>query len=511
MGLTYDAFKTINNSIFYLASKGEDYEDPQLLMKVMRNQRFIGCSGDVYFIPGENSRDSLWVEVSQIKIDPKTNQVDLLQISEFNKFSMIVAREINEPEWPTGEKSVPSNFRPVQICVYEKTPEISKYGKLSLHIVSLIYLILVIVCTVFSYRRFNYSVTRFTENVHLTYNDIIHQFFMVCELLQILSLEPQDGILSKSTNNLNRILNTDLITSLDLKFDDFWNFYTLLLVLCGVWSVLASLSFLIKREVLNSNQYLFILKFLSNSLIPIIGHICFLPLSLMLLSIYKCEEGISDDLFESFLYRDCTEFCYKGKHKQVVIISIFTIAIFLSVSIFLRPTWEIGHDDQHIRTKVSYFSVLSVFQFVLVLIHVNFEKIGKISEGFLMFGVLICRVLITARMNPYNYEKSNIFQLVILSVCSWNMIVTSIYFILPYESHLKVILFSGIGLIFAFGFKIASRYPTRFISDYFYAIPILIKFQFSKDVGKTIKMNTFYKNIEEKIHLNDKNRVIRLN
>jgi hypothetical protein len=298
MGLTYDAFKTINNSIFYLASKGEDYEDPQLLMKVMRNQRFVGCSGEVYFIPGENSRDSSWLEVSQIKINPKTNQVDLFKISEFNKFSMIVAREINEPEWPTGEKSVPSNFRPVQICVYEKTPEISKYGKLSLHIVSLIYLILVIVCTVFSYRRFNYSVTRFTENVHLTYNDIIHQFFMVCELLQILSLEPQDGILSKSTNNLNRILNTDLITSLDLKFDDFWNFYTLLLVLCGVWSVLASLSFLIKREVLNSNQYLFILKFLSNSLIPIIGHICFLPLSLMLLSIYKCEEGISDDLFE---------------------------------------------------------------------------------------------------------------------------------------------------------------------------------------------------------------------
>ena len=44
---------------------------------------------------------------------------------------------------------------------------------------------------------------------------------------------------------------------------------------------------------------------------PIWAYTLFVPLVYLLLGIYECEEGILDNLTDSFLAKDCNTFCWK--------------------------------------------------------------------------------------------------------------------------------------------------------------------------------------------------------
>ena len=119
MGLTYDSFATIANLVKYTIIKGEDYENPEILMKTMRTQRFIGCTGDVNFLVSQNSRIRSWASMIQIIVDQNSKSFDLLDFGKFDKFSLVVYKIYSRPHWNTKDGLAQTNYRTSNKCVYD--------------------------------------------------------------------------------------------------------------------------------------------------------------------------------------------------------------------------------------------------------------------------------------------------------------------------------------------------------------------------------------------------------
>ena len=47
---------------------------------------------------------------------------------------------------------------------------------------------------------------------------------------------------------------------------------------------------------------------------PGLSNILVVPVLIVLLQVFQCEEGISDKLDDSFMNKDCDTFCWEGKH-----------------------------------------------------------------------------------------------------------------------------------------------------------------------------------------------------
>lgn len=48
---------------------------------------------------------------------------------------------------------------------------------------------------------------------------------------------------------------------------------------------------------------------LAEIIIPILGHIGFLPIMSTLFNIFLCDKSIGDEFTDSFMNKDCYEFC----------------------------------------------------------------------------------------------------------------------------------------------------------------------------------------------------------
>ena len=363
MCMTYDGFKTISNSAKYLILKGEDYEDHSIFMNTMRTQKFIGCSGEVFFIPSENSRNKPWLGLLQLVINSTTSEFDFVQIAKFNKFAVIAAELINNPVWPTGEDSVPSNYRVSDVCLYKNTSQSPK-SFLVLYIFSFISMIVVIISSYFSMKKFENEVTAISNNVHLSYSEIFHYFFIVCHFFQILALEPSGGLLNKTTNKLNLKLGLDFLEAFDWKLEDYWKFYLILIAIMAAYIIETVTIVIIDKfcvRIMNSWSFF---KFSIEYILPLAGHLGFMPLILMMISIFKCES--QDDSYDLVFSKDCTKFCYKGKHLLYLISGSILIMIYLSISTLLRPYWELQQSHINIKTKVYFFSYLSIFQYISI-------------------------------------------------------------------------------------------------------------------------------------------------
>ena len=476
MCLTYDGFKTISNSVKYLISRGEDYEDLNLLMKTMRTQKFIGCSGEVYFIPDENSRNKPWLGFLQLVINSTSNEYDFVPILKINKFAVIAAEVINSPVWPTGGALVPSCYRVNDACLYKSTSRLQN-SSVGLYIFSCILLIIVMISSYVSIRMFKYEMNVIKDKVNLFYYDAFTYGFIICHFFQILALEPSRGLLNRKTNKLNLKLGLEIIEIGNLKMQDYWQFYLVLLLTVGIYVLLTVFVLMSNKYCLRIANSFCIFKVFITFILPVIGNFGFIPLSLMLLSIFKCEK---DDSIGAVFSRDCTQYCYKGKHLLYLVFGSVFISLYLSLSTILRPYWEMKQSTLNINTKVSFFGILSIFQVALILCKVLVGESNQVLQGYFLSCLIFCFIIVIVKIKPFNYERLNIFITITLSINFWVMIFSSTELILGYETQMIIAMFCGIFVILIIGLKVQSRYPKKFISDPHDAIQVLIRFQFTR-------------------------------
>jgi hypothetical protein len=332
---------------------------------------------------------------------------------------------------------------------------------------------------------------------YATLYDHLSMLFLALELFQILALHPRSSIYAKALKSFAYIPGFNIISAYNLKFEEFWRFYKFLLGGSLNFSVFSVIVLVSERYYLKLFHFMGILEFWSNYILPILGHFMLMPVFLGLFQIFRCEEGLSDDLLESFFFRDCSQYCYKGKHYGYSIFSAMTLILFLFCSIYYRHRWEDSRVYFNIHTKASFLSVLSVFQVVLVLVKVNVEIYSEFIMGCCISFLLLVMILATICIKPYNYERVHITQIFALSLALWTFLINIVSVFFYRDRLFSIILFSGCGFLMLIWMKIVSRSPNRFIIDRENAIPVLMRFQFSKRFGEIITRSKYYQVFHE--------------
>lgn len=74
-------------------------------------------------------------------------------------------------------------------------------------------------------------------------------------------------------------------------------------------------------------------------LLPVLGNLGFLPIISTLLNVFVCDESIGDGFDESFLAKDCYEFCWKDFHLIYALASIVGLLVYEPLAVYARPFW----------------------------------------------------------------------------------------------------------------------------------------------------------------------------
>ena len=490
MCLTYDTVSVVKNAIMHLISIGEDFEDPSLLIETMRTQKFVGCMGNVYFKNNANNRMSYLISYKQIAYNQTTEKYTYEEFSTINPFSTQVFHYVNDPYWPTGENYTPSNYIEYSECGFDsRLVTKSEKGQIMIFIFSSIFLIFCITFSFLSWLAFKNNFKELEDNKEKNLNDYFFILFYVFELFEFVSLGPKNGIFSYAFKKTEFLLAIDLSNYFDFNFEKFWALYMIVLSVAFTFVFLSLLIFLIRTQMFLKYYFLSKLQDLSNSVLPIIGHIGFLPMISLLMNVFICEEGIGKDLEESYLERDCSQFCYKGKHKQNVVAGTIAAISFISTACFLRPYFESIQYSLNLSTKTWYLSVLSVIQTLCVFCRKCFKGYSEALPGFIISAFLGILIVITAAKKPYNYSRAVIYQLTVLAMALWVLLLSSIFVLSSGISVMIPIFFIGFFLIFLLGFLVSIKHPRIFRSDEVNTIPGLIRFQFT---GKIEYIKDFY-------------------
>ena len=493
MCVSYDSFSLVKNAIQHLMLIGEDFEDTAMLSKAIRTQKFVGCSGDVYFSDGSNSRASSITAIDQIVYNTTLKRLTMVTLALANKFSIITMKYVRKPFWPSGISQFPSNYIETSKCGFsENKRQKSSAGRTQVLIVSAVYLSVTCIAAIISYRTFDTKVELMSKRVQASFSDNAFLLYFFIEFFQIITLEPKNGILAKNLNKIQFLIGLNLISFFGLEFEDFWRFYLVLLSFCTGFVVICAIIFVIRKQFFKEIWVFVVFQNMAENLLPIIGHIGFFPIVSQLLMIFDCWEGTGSSLLESFLQEDCSEYCYKGKHKEYVIPASILILFLLFTITYFRPFWELSQLNLNLKTRPVYLCLLSIFQVLIIVIYKNIRSFSEAAAGFSISAVLLAFIVVTAKLKPYNYERAAVYQIVSLTIGLWVVMVSSFSLVFDLEPIFVACMYGGVGVLSAFGFFISFKYPKRFSSDEVGLIPILIKFQFAKRVDNIITKSKYF-------------------
>ena len=491
---TYDAFYTISNAIEYLIEKGVDFEDPHLLMSTLRNQKFAGCSGNIKFNSFDNSKSCSSMNILQLQINFTSSVFKLNRIFTFNRLSTPIFKVLSPPKWYTSDGSVPTNYREDSKCVYHQNKQQSKYGKVQMHIVSCFVLFLSLVAAIKSNSKFKTSLTSLPRGIVPNFNHFIYLSYFLMQFFQIIALQPTLNIVPTQLRSLLYLSGFDFISAFDLKFDDYWNSINFLLIAALGFVVLTVLFAVFRIRLRRKNWISGCLHGFAPNFLPIVGHFGFVPMSVMLLGVFRCEEGISDEMFESVFFRDCSTFCYQGRHRFFVIGSGLSLFVYVPLSVYYRPYWEVAQENLIFKTKPLYISILSMFQIVIVLVKHNVEVYSEISSGVIISGLLILFIILTLIIKPYNYKRSFVFQVFTLLSSFLFITINTISLRIGHNLILMSIFALGFTIFVLFECLLLSKYRSIFINENTDIIPELFKYQFGGLLSGVKAMSKYIEN-----------------
>lgn len=484
MCMTYDTVSTVKESIIYILNKGEDYEDPEMLKKTMRNIKFTGCLGTVYFDRESNSRASAQFTIQQLRKSANNSWI-ITDVAYLDKFSSNMITSVAVFTWPSSE-STPSNFRPYNPCPFDDyLIQDSKPSKFVLMIASIIVFIISCVSACLSYysnkSQFNFLV----ERKVITLSDMIFTSYFLFQIFQLISMGPDQTSLRVALKNIQVLCAFDFNEFFQVKFDQFWGLYYCILIFSIFW-VFCCIFVLFKCQIRYSRLILFQqIKFLSTFTFPVLGHIGFLPIISMLMNIFMCHKAIASDITSSFLDQDCRAFCYTGKHKFYVVLSSFCIIFYIITAISCRPLWERTQESLNIKTKSIYLSFLSVFQVTAVLLNKNLKPYNQVAHGYILSGLTILMMILTYYLDPYSYKKSKVLQITSLGISFWGIFTSSIFINGQLIQAWMITEFIGFGCIGIIGFIFIRRLPILMYTEKGLDVSTLIWYQFAKNNEKS--------------------------
>ena len=486
--LNYDTVSVVKEAIKLILSRGDDYEDPKVLESVMRTNKITGCLGTIYFDATSNSRASSVFEMQQLLLNETTGLMYTANAAYIDKLSAKVITIINPLQWASGNATVPSNFRPISPCPFDSYLVMESYeGKGLLYMFCGIFFIIALISARISYKAWKYNNKELMKKKIITFADMAFFAYFVFQFLQFLTLGPKQESYQYALKNFQILISLHFDLYFELTFEKFWILYYAVLVFSFVW-ILLSLVMVFGLEIRYKNVFFCeVVKFLTELILPILGHIGFMPIFSMLMNIYLCDEGISSSLTDSYLNQDCTTFCYKGTHKVKVVLATICIAFYLPSAIYCRPKWENTQHSLNLGTSPLYLAFLSIFQVVAVILNKTVKIYDQSIHGYVLTGLILMFLALTVYMKPYNYQRATVIQCTSLVLSAWGILISAIFIGKNNLSLWILIEFVGFFIIIFIGGIVMVKFPAFLYTKKGKDISTLFLFQCCKDYEKYIR------------------------
>jgi len=273
-------------------------------------------------------------------------------IADIDKLSTQLITVIEAPEWPTEFNSTPNTFRPLSPCLFDNYQVIQSInGKAALFVLCCLYFVISCISGVITFKKSPKEIKELTEKKIITFADMVFFAYFVFQFFQLLAVGPDQNSYKQVVNSFELLVSLDVTLYFKLEFENFWKAFYVVLAF-GYISIMLSLAVIFRFEVRYEKYFLCRqIKTLTEMFLPVLGHICFLPILSMLMNIFLCRNGISSNLTDSYLEQDCSMFCYTGKHKSIAVLSGICICFYLTLTIYCRSIWEKTQDSLNINTK----------------------------------------------------------------------------------------------------------------------------------------------------------------
>ncbi|CAG9313527.1 unnamed protein product [Blepharisma stoltei] len=484
----FDAVMLGLNGIKYLIDTGEDYEDPELLNAGIRKVRFTGCSGTVQISSNSNEKStaliSIWNEVYNETQKRLTNvEVGSYSIGRNPAFAFTAAIT-----WPDNSANIPGQKRlnpddcPFNLHLIRS----SNVGKTLYYVfvwgIAIIVAVLSGIFLIKFYWRTRFPILR--KKCEITVNDYITIVMIFIDFLQYLAMGPDIRAYDKISSILYDYAAVNLSEIIHFKNGAYWLAIIFTFSVCYLWLLLSGFLYLRIFEWKNIELFDNI-GVLAKFITPIIGNLGLIPIAHILLTIFQCENGIGNKLSDTYMSHDCSVYCYKSPHIFFIILSAITLLIYLPLSILCRPLWHSISFNANVYSNPSYLVAKSIFQIIAVALNKTLKRYSQSLEGLIYLIFSIFLIIFMIYHKPYNYERYNLWAVISLIALSWSLILSSLYYIVPYLDYKFWIIlqFGGwlIIILFALYFQ-HKKLPSLLFSAKGVEISIFFKFALSKQI-----------------------------
>jgi hypothetical protein len=212
------------------------------------------------------------------------------------------------------------------------------------------------------------------------------------------------------------------ISAIEFTRGMYWTVLVTVLTCIGVWLISCLVLWLKHREV--KHQVLEHLTWLAEVSVPLLGNVLFLPFISVLFDVFYCFEAHGADASsleysDSFMFRDCYEDCWTGKHLGFAIAAGIALVIYHPVTVVTRPLWQLYETDLNILTRPTFYLQKSLVDVIIVVIRRTLRKHHQTAHAAVYIAVLTTHLIYCMLRRPYNYARTNLWQFVSLCICIW--------------------------------------------------------------------------------------------
>ena len=486
---SFDAMMLGINAVDYLLNSGLPYENPDILLKSIRNQRFEGCSGIISIDSNSNDRRNYNLGLFQLVLNNQTHSPEDRLVAVLDKDEVAPIVKIVDYTWNHGNSSFPTNSRldgldcPFEEREIKKSPESRRIFYL---ITSMLTLYTVLVSGIIWIKLGKIKNQMINHPVPEKFGDFIVMFIILIDGLQVIGMGPNLNPLFSGIENFPEAVSINLANIVNFSKSLYWIglFSTLIIILsCTLFFIIIIGNL---AETLDIELFK-VLDKLGIILIPVISDILFIPIVNISLLIFDCENSIGSKLNDSYMAIDCNTFCWENKHLTYAILTGLALACYIPISIFLRPLWQELEPDVNIRTNSIASIGKALIQLVIVVLHRTVKKTHEALLGGCFLMLIGIFTVIIYKFKPFNYQRANMWKLISNIACCWVFLLSSLYWylkVVPYLwTCLIVIGWTGFAIFGQIYQK--KHYPSLLISEKSLDISDLVKFTFSKSLKLT--------------------------
>jgi hypothetical protein len=187
------------------------------------------------------------------------------------------------------------------------------------------------------------SVEPLTIPMEISFNDIIVMVILLTDFLQTIAIGPDFSSLSWLLKVISSAISVDISALVEMEEGVYWILLQCIIGLCGLWFVLVLM--ILQKIDIRLERFSICRDFtiVAENILPVLGNAMFLPIVSILLDVYICDKAVGDKPYkftDSYLWRDCHEFCWKDDHLYYAVFGFISLFLYLPLAVYMRPMWQ---------------------------------------------------------------------------------------------------------------------------------------------------------------------------